>query len=696
MTNKRYEIYKNFKKYVLNKDDRTMNDICISPTNEFQLQAQQNFLKEYMIAYPKWDKLLLFHNIGAGKTCTSITMAEEYLKTHPNNKIKVILPARLKTNFFDEMISPCGMNAYISNDDFIKFQSSSTSKLIKKQIKKKFMTAIEKKYEIMSFERLKSIVNKPENCNRIIEWVKDFTKDSMLIIDEVHNLVSDKYDNVKFLEMVSTKKLIKGVKGLNTIIFKLITQFADNSTKMVFMTATPIFDNISQLQELVKIMAPDAVINKNNKISNVIDNLRGKVSYFPGTSINAYPSIKYDIHEIPVSITQDIIISQIIDESTNEKDDNKESFMSKQRQASLACLPGNKQIKGNIDQILNNMNEYCPKIALLLKLITNNPGKHLVYSSFVQTGVNIVEKVLQNAGWISIQSALKDKILLNSHIGKIYATWAGNVKDADKQMIKSIINAKDNIFGDHIRVIIGSPSIKEGVSFKHIQHLHLLDPVWNQSAKTQVEGRAIRFCSHVDIIESIDKPLLRSVTINIYKLIPRIKGLVKITSDQTIYDDIIPRKKKLVEAGEAALKKVAIDHYLFRNLYSVKPLPNPISPINSAKSEIEFSTAENINFYKKTHKDKTKTTCPKARRPNIETNMCLSNYFKKKNNQNFDCCYKDKKTKVIIENKVKETKISKCPKNRKPVNGICQEGFHIKQNKLDEPCCYKNTKITKL
>jgi hypothetical protein len=108
-----------------------------------------------MIAYPKWNKLLLYHQIGSGKTCSAITMAEEYLKTYPNNKINVVLPARLKTNFFDELISPCGFDKYISNEDFIKFNASSTPVKIKKQIKAKFIAAIESKYNIMSFERLK-------------------------------------------------------------------------------------------------------------------------------------------------------------------------------------------------------------------------------------------------------------------------------------------------------------------------------------------------------------------------------------------------------------------------------------------------------------------------------------------------------------------------------------------------------------
>jgi DNA polymerase III delta prime subunit len=158
---KRLEIYKNFKKYLQHKDTRSMDDICMSGTTEFQtefqLQSQQKFLAEYMIAYPNWDKLLLYHQIGSGKTCTAITMAEEYLKTYPKNKINVVLPARLKSNFIDELISPCGFGKYISNEDFIKFNDSATSENAKKQIRTRFMKAIEEKYNIMSFEKLKII-----------------------------------------------------------------------------------------------------------------------------------------------------------------------------------------------------------------------------------------------------------------------------------------------------------------------------------------------------------------------------------------------------------------------------------------------------------------------------------------------------------------------------------------------------------
>jgi hypothetical protein len=687
---KRLEIYKNFKKYVQQKDERSMDDICISPNSEFQLQAQQKFLSEYMVAYPNWQKLLLFHGIGSGKTCTAITMAEEYLKTYPNNKINVVLPARLKTNFFDELISPCGFDKYISKDDFIKFNMSSTSIKIKKQIKLKFMKAIESKYNIMSFEKLKLTALK--HSNDILSWINTFTKDSMLIVDEVHNLIASTYDEKRFNDILSTGKISGRAKGMNTILFKLITTNAHLSSKMIFLTATPIFDNIVQLKELVKIMTPEAIINKGARISDIIDFLRGKVSYFPGTSINAYPSTEYNIHNVVISKTQDIVTRKIIDESSDEKNEEKEAFMAKQRQASITCLPGNKTVKGNINQVLSNISEYSPKIEAMMKVINSSPGKHIIYSNFVQTGIDVIEQSLLKEGWKNIKDVVKDEDMWIKYKGKVFATWSGNTKDVDKSMIKSIANKKENIFGDKIRVILGSPSVKEGVSFKHIQHLHLLDPVWNQSAKTQIEGRAIRFCSHVDINEKINKPLKRKVIVDIYKLIPRPKGLVKETCDQKIYDDIIPRKQKLIKAGEIALRKVAIDNYLFRNLYVGKELPSPKSLDDSAKSNINLLERENV-ILKNNQKVKQKgSTCPKKRRPD-EEGHCDDGYYKKNNSHGDECCYKNKKTQEKNPGKTIK-KPTKCPADRLPdSNGNCKDGFKLKLNKGNMPCCFKIYKV---
>ena len=108
---RRYNIYNKYIDFYQDKKDiRSMDEICKNET-DFNLQLQQKFLKDFTKDNKEWDRLLLYHQIGSGKTCTAITIAEEYLKNNPDKSVIVILPARLKTNFIDELISPCGVES---------------------------------------------------------------------------------------------------------------------------------------------------------------------------------------------------------------------------------------------------------------------------------------------------------------------------------------------------------------------------------------------------------------------------------------------------------------------------------------------------------------------------------------------------------------------------------------------------------
>jgi hypothetical protein len=289
-----------------------------------------------------------------------------------------------------------------------------------------------------------------------------------------------------------------------------------------------------------------------------------------------------------------------------------------------------------------------------------------VYSSFVASGLHIVAAALEAKGWINVREIYRDPELWDEYSSKVFAVWDGKTKDAEKQWIKGVANSKDNMYGTKIRVILGSPSMKEGVSFKHIRHMHLLDPMWNQSARLQVEGRAVRFCSHVDM-----PPDKRNVTVHAYKIVPCVGGVgfVETTCDQIIYDIIIPRKQAMVEAGEAALKLNALDFKLFKRLYNVP-------------SKEDADVMKNIVIHK--HRN-AKTSCPRKRRPFLDT--CPTGNHIKKNPKGDDCCYKDSK---VREKKVRD-KATTCPKVRRPdEDGECATGFTLRKNNHGDDCCYKS------
>jgi hypothetical protein len=682
--NYRTNVYNQFRQYALQKDDRTMDEIC-NRGGEFELQIQQKFLSEFLYrSYNFFTKMMLYHEIGSGKTCTSIVLAEKYLEINPTHGISVILPARLKSNFIDELISPCGFNKYITPEEAKLYKDPTTSVQVKKNIRRNFMARIDKFYTIMSFEKFKSSAL---NAPNLLEWVNDLTKNKMVIIDEAHNLSSGLYNNAEYVKMYKTASVPRtSVKGIMTMLFKYLGEKMSPSSKMLLLTATPIFDNIDQLKTLASVINPAAYPTT---VKGAIKALEGKVTYFPGVSPNAYPTHTVVNVNVPMSNT---IADEMykIQEEEEQEDEDKNSFLIKQRQTAICYYPGNNKVTSRyIQNVLNDLDEYAPKLKMVASKISEyKKCKHVVYCSFIQRGLLILENILIGQGWISIKKLISIPID-QRHIYnyKVYVVWDGSMNDTEKELVKALINNIDNIGGKFIRVVLGSPSIKEGVSFKHVQHLHIIDPVWNLSALNQIQGRVLRFCSHVDI--PINHPTLkRSVEIHPYiiKWGPYDMGTFK-TCDEHIYEDIIPKKAELVTIAEEELKKVSIDYFLFRNLYK----PNGKSPINDMDVSPYMGDA---NIRNRVVRDiKSKSTCPKKRRPDPFTGACSPGSESRKNKNGDDCCYVVKKKSPQRNGRKSPSpkkKASTCPPKRRPdpVTGLCAAGSEPRKNKNGDDCCY--------
>ena len=69
-----------YKKYYIPKKQKSFKEICFP--KEFSLQPQQLFLAEYMgpQSLYKQNGILVFHQIGAGKTCAAVNIAEQWKK----------------------------------------------------------------------------------------------------------------------------------------------------------------------------------------------------------------------------------------------------------------------------------------------------------------------------------------------------------------------------------------------------------------------------------------------------------------------------------------------------------------------------------------------------------------------------------------------------------------------------------------
>ena len=94
-------------------------------------------------------------------------------------------------------------------------------------------------------------------------------------------------------------------------------------------------------------------------------------------------------------------------------------------------------------------------------------------------------------------------------------TGSSELSTIEKAKITGYINRVDNIDGKLVKIIVGSSVSGEGIDFKRIRQVHIVEPWYNQAKLDQVEGRAIRNGSHRDL-----PPNQRNVEIFKYCITP--------------------------------------------------------------------------------------------------------------------------------------------------------------------------------
>jgi hypothetical protein len=150
------------------------------------------------------------------------------------------------------------------------------------------------------------------------------------------------------------------------------------------------------------------------------------------------------------------------------------------------------------------------------------------------------------------------------------------------------------------------------------------------------------------------------VTVHIYKIrLPgKIETSIPHTCDEFIYDEVIPKKYRIVAACERALKKVAIDHFLFRRMYADSPVTKTPSKTAKGPSPLELGDDSQVPLKNKQVR-KIGNTCPKKRRPD-ENDVCPAGQEARPNKKGDMCCYK------IKIKKPPRDKTKECPSGRTP------------------------------
>lgn len=547
-------INKLYKPFKISSKRKTFNEICFP--EKYELQKPQMFVSKYINPKSPYKGVLVYHRIGSGKTCTSIRICEEWKRVR---RIIVLLPASLIAGFRNELRSKCAEDNYLNDKERNELKKLHPSSERYKEIIKKSDERIDEYYNIYSYNKFFMMLDNKEINLR----------NTLLVIDEIQNVVSEEgtYYN-KLHEVIK-----KSPKDLRLVIMSATPMFDKPSEIALTMNLLDIpnempigVDFIKEFIDIRKTKTGKYNLNIKNQ-DKFKEYVKGFISYFRGAPPYAFPEmkikiVKCEMSEFQLSAYESVLKNEekqmklkratIID--SLKVGDLPNSFYLGTRYVSNVVFP-NKKIneegfKSFKDEtIIKHLKKYSTKFYEIMNKINTKGGKTFVYSNFKEYGgIKSFVKVLEEFGYKNYMD--------NGEGRKRFAIFSGDENIKQKDEIRAVYNQKSNLDGSKLKILILSPSAKEGLSLFGVRNAHILEPYWNWSRILQIVGRGSRFCSHKDLEK--DK---RNIKIYIYCAThAKIKDSV---DEHILY--LAKQKNKIINEFEKLLKEMAIDCELFKN-----------------------------------------------------------------------------------------------------------------------------------
>jgi superfamily II DNA or RNA helicase len=158
--------------------------------------------------------------------------------------------------------------------------------------------------------------------------------------------------------------------------------------------------------------------------------------------------------------------------------------------------------KPNVEHIFapENIGKYSTKIKETIDNIRSSNGIVLVYLQYITAGIIPFSLALEEAGYSRYGASNLLNKTINQNIGT-YTLITGdvNLESANMNQVFKVLNSQENKRGDIIKVILISQSGSEGIDFKNIRQVHILNPWFNLNRIEQIIGRAVRNNSHINL-----------------------------------------------------------------------------------------------------------------------------------------------------------------------------------------------------
>ena len=249
---------------ILNKYEFTSNDSTSKKSFVYQ-DPSQLLLRNYISKSTVYDNVLLYHLLGTGKTCASISIAEgfkEYV-TNMGRKIVVLVKNKnIQRNFMNELLGPCTKNEYLTDEErdlyFGKVsgerhtgvQQLQTS-LQRRDLINRVHRLINKSYQFITYGTF---------VNRVL-GAKDYERDELgrntTKIKRVDGKIQRKRPKDEIKNFNNCVIIVDEAHNVtNNDVYLALHQVLSRSynTRLVLLTATPMYDNPKEIFELANLL----------------------------------------------------------------------------------------------------------------------------------------------------------------------------------------------------------------------------------------------------------------------------------------------------------------------------------------------------------------------------------------------------------------------------------------------------------
>jgi len=288
----------------------------------FRKSSAQKFAKNFISGRTPYNGLLLWHEVGVGKTCAAIGIAENFKTkiTVKNKKIIILTPGNtLRESWYDEIFNikkelkslKSSYNKQCTGDTYNKFKfiKNGSAKGYNK-IKRRRDKLINKYYTILGYQTFVNEFDRSLDVyytnmehslkfhNRhLIKFIQEKFSDTVIILDEIHETRGGSVKNSNTFECKKIRRCLE-----------LIARYGNN-IKLVLLSATPMYDkaveiiwliNLLRLNDNKSPLVPSDYFNKEGSlnenptvIESLLDKLRGYVSYQRGEDPFVFPTKLY-------------------------------------------------------------------------------------------------------------------------------------------------------------------------------------------------------------------------------------------------------------------------------------------------------------------------------------------------------------------------------------------------------------------